>query len=53
MSLPKKHSKNNDHLHEDDAMAYEETAGAILALSRWYFVQGEFEKAVKKAKRAK
>jgi hypothetical protein len=49
----KVHSKNNDHLHEDDAIAFEETAGAILALSKWYFVQGAFDKAVKKARKTK
>ena len=49
----KKHSKNNDHLHEDDARAFEETAGAILALSKWYFVHGEFDAAVKLARKKK
>lgn len=49
----KKHSKNNDYLHEDDARAFEETAGAILTLSKWYFVKGDFEKAVKKARKDK
>jgi hypothetical protein len=49
----KLHSKNNDHLHEDDARAYEETAGAILALSKWYFVNGEFDKQVKSARKKK
>jgi hypothetical protein len=49
----KVHSKNNDYLHEDDARAYEETAGAILALSKWYFVHGEFDKAVKVARKKK
>jgi hypothetical protein len=47
----KKHSKNNDYLHEDDARAFEETAGAILTLSKWYFVRDEFDKAVKAAKK--
>ena len=49
----KAYKKNNDHLHEDDAWAYAETVQAIESLAKWYFVQGEFEKAVKKAKRAK
>jgi hypothetical protein len=49
----KLHSKNKDHLHEDDARAFEETAGAILALSKWYFVQGEFDKQVKAARKKK
>ena len=43
----KRHSKNKDYLHEDDARAFEETAGAILTLSKWYFVRDEFDKAVK------
>ena len=47
----KKHSKNNDYLHEDDARAFEETAGAILTLSKWYFVHDEFDKAVKAARK--
>jgi len=47
----KVHSKNNDHLHEDDARAYEETAGAILALSKWYFIKGEFDTAVKQGRK--
>ena len=47
----KLHSKNNDYLHEDDAKAFEETAGAILTLSKWYFVNGEFEKQVKAARK--
>jgi hypothetical protein len=49
----KLHSKNNDYLHEDDARAYEETAGAILTLSKWYFVKGEFDKQVKQARKKK
>ena len=47
----KKHSKNKDYLHEDDARAFEETAGAILALSKWYFARDEFDKAVKAARK--
>jgi hypothetical protein len=47
----KKHSKNKDHLHEDDARAFEETAGAILVLSKWYFARDEFDKAVKAARK--
>jgi len=49
----KRHSKNKDYLHEDDAVAFEETAGAILALSKWYFVNGEFDKQVKAARKKK
>ncbi len=47
----KRHSKNKDYLHEDDAIAFEETAGAILALSKWYFASDEFDKAVKAARK--
>lgn len=47
------HKKNPDHLHEDDAAAYTEVVKAIEVLGRWYFVYGEFEKAVKKAKKTK
>lgn len=49
----KAHSKNNDYLHEDDARAYEETASAILELSKWYFSHGEFDKQVKAARKKK
>lgn len=49
----KLHSKNNDYLHEDDARAYEETAGAILTLSKWYFVRGDFDKQVKQTRKKK
>jgi hypothetical protein len=49
----KVYRKNSNHLHEDDAWAYAETVQAIESLAKWYFVQGEFEKAVKKARKAK
>ena len=45
--------KNADEMHEDDVEAYKETAKSIEVLSKWYFVHGEFEKAVKKARKAK
>lgn len=45
--------KNNKAMHEDDVEAYEETLKGIEILSKWYFVHGEFEKAVKKARKAK
>lgn len=45
--------KNNDLMHEDDVEAYKETVAGIEILSKWYFVHGEFEKAVKKARKAK
>jgi len=49
----KAYKKDNNHLHEDDAWAYAETVQAIESLAKWYFVQGEFDKAVKKARKAK
>ena len=45
--------KNSDNMHEDDVEAYKETVAAIQVLSKWYFVVGEFDKAVKKARKAK
>jgi hypothetical protein len=47
----KAEKKNPGHLHEDDAAAYAETVKGIEILSKWYFVNGGFEKAVKKAKK--
>ena len=49
----KVYKKNPNHLHEDDAWAYAETVIAIENLAKWYFVHGEFEKAVKKARKNK
>lgn len=46
LKIPKK-------LHEDDAIAYAETVKAIEVLAKWYFAHGEFEKAVKKARKQK
>jgi hypothetical protein len=43
--------KNPNHLHEDDAAAYEQVLQGIEILAKWYFVQGQFEKEVKKAKK--
>jgi len=45
--------KNNKSMHEDDVEAYKETVAGIEILAKWYFVHGEFEKAVKKARKAK
>ena len=45
--------KNSKNMHEDDVKAYKETVAAIEMLGRWYFVWGEFDKAVKKARKAK
>ena len=45
--------KNSESMHEDDVEAYKETVAAIQVLSKWYFVVGEFDKAVKKARKAK
>ena len=49
----KKHSKDKNYLHEDDVIAFEETASAILALSKWYFAHSEFDKQVKTARKKK
>ena len=47
----KVYKKNPDHLHEDDAQAFAEVVKGIEILARWYFVRGDFEKAVKLAKK--
>lgn len=47
----KVHKKNPNYLHEDDAAAFEETIKGIEILARWYFIHGEFEKAVKQARK--
>lgn len=44
-------AKNPGHLHEDDAAAYEDVVKALEVLGNWYFAFGEFDKAVKKAKK--
>ena len=49
----KVYKKNPDFLHEDDAAAYAEVIKGIEILSRWYFVVGDFEREVKKARKAK
>jgi uncharacterized membrane protein len=49
----KAYKKNPNHLHEDDAQAYAEVVKGIEILARWYFCQGEFEKAVKLARKKK
>jgi len=38
-------------LHPDDKDAYEQVTEAIKVLSHWYFINGEFDKAVKKARK--
>ena len=43
----KANKKNNKYLHPDDAKAYKEVSEAIEVLSKWYFVNGAFEQAVK------
>ena len=48
-----KELKNNKAMHEEDVAAYKETVKAIEALGRWYFAWGEFDKAVKKARKSK
>ena len=48
-----KELKNNKAMHEEDVEAYKETIKGLEILGRWYFPWGEFDKAVKKARRAK
>ena len=45
------HKKNPTWLHEDDAAAYKQVLQGIEILAKWYFVQGEFEKEVKKKRK--
>jgi len=45
------HNKQGNHLHEDDFQTYQEVAAALKVLGNWYFAYGEFDKAVKKAKK--
>lgn len=45
--------KNNKSMHEEDVEAYKETVKGIEILGRWYFAWGEFDKAVKAARKKK
>ena len=45
--------KNNFVTHEEDIAAFKEAIAGIEILGRWYFAHGEFDKAVKKARKAK
>jgi hypothetical protein len=45
--------KKPKDMHEDDVIMYTETVKALKVLGNWYFAHGEFEKAVKKARKAK
>lgn len=45
--------KTPEKMHEDDVVAFTETVKALEVLAKWYFVHGEFDKAVKKARKAK
>ena len=45
--------KHPERLHEDDVAAFKETVAALEVLAKWYFVHGDFEKAVKKARKGK
>jgi len=47
------HNKQGNHLHEDDFQAYVEVAAAVEILGNWYFPFGEFQKAVKAARKKK
>jgi hypothetical protein len=49
----KAHNKTGTHLHEDDFEAYVEVAAALEVLGNWYFVHGEFQKAVKAERKKK
>ena len=45
--------KNDKTLHPEDREAYEAVVQALKVLGGWYFVHGEFDKAVKAARRKK
>jgi hypothetical protein len=45
--------KHPERMHEDDVIAFKETVAALEVLAKWYFVHGDFEKAVKKARKGK
>lgn len=45
--------KHPDSFHEEDLAAFKSTSEAIKVLGNWYFAWGEFDKAVKKARKAK
>jgi len=49
----KAHNKTGTHLHEDDFDAYVEVAAALEVLGNWYFIKGEFQKAVKAVRKKK
>lgn len=49
----KRYKKDPNSLHEEDAVAYAETVKGIEILGNWYFPWGEFDKAIKKARKAK
>ena len=53
MDSIKAHNKTGNYLHEDDFEAYQEVAAALKVLGEWYFPYGEFEKAVKAARKKK
>lgn len=45
--------KHPEKMHPDDVVAFKETVAALEVLAKWYFVHGEFDKAVKKARKQK
>lgn len=49
----KREKKNPGQVHEDDIAAYKETIVGLEILGRWYFAWGEFDKAVKLARKKK
>lgn len=49
----KVYKKNPNSMHPEDAEAYTNTVKGLEILGNWYFVSGEFEKEVKKARKKK
>ena len=45
--------KSPKNWHEEDIQAFKEASEAIKKLGNWYFAHGEFEKAVKAARKKK
>lgn len=45
--------KNNKSLHPEDREIYKVVSEAMKVLGNWYFIAGEFDKAVKKFRKKK
>lgn len=43
--------KNDKKIHPEDLEIYKQVSEAIKVLGNWYWVHGEFDKEVKKAKK--